>query len=118
MHIKLVSVDPFSPVLKLELDRLPAVIGCNGRADIRVTDRGVSDRHCELLLNDGEIIVRDMKSKHGVFVNGVQVKNSAALQPDDTLVIGIRCLQISYQLDEPQSADEEGWEPPLAASAD
>lgn len=95
MKVALISVDPFSPVLKLEISSFPAIIGRDHRADVRVEARAVSDRHCMLLERGGVLTVRDLKSEHGLLVNGA-LQSSTTLSPDDTLTIGIRVFRVCY----------------------
>ena len=50
----------------LGLDAL--VIGSSPDADIVVADPRVSRRHCELVISESGLLVRDLGSKNGVFV--------------------------------------------------
>lgn len=96
MKVRLVSNDMWSPALEFTIERLPTVIGRNGKSDISLNDRRVSAQHCELDQVDGELIVRDLKSKHGTMVNGQQVKH-LVLKSGDTLGVGIRSFCVSYR---------------------
>jgi pSer/pThr/pTyr-binding forkhead associated (FHA) protein len=96
MKVKLVSIDPFSPVLEFEIPRLPAVLGREGSADSRLFDRGVCPRHCEILEQEGRLIVRDLDSKIGTLVNGKRA-GFTELSPGDILTIGIRLLKVSFR---------------------
>jgi pSer/pThr/pTyr-binding forkhead associated (FHA) protein len=96
VKVKLKSVDPFSPDLQVTLDHLPAVIGRDAKAPVRLEDRWVSRFHCELSEENGELAVRDLKSRCGTLVNGQPVWQSS-LQPGDHLTVGVRTLRVSYQ---------------------
>lgn len=98
MRIKLVSIDPFQPPLKLEIDELPAVIGKSQKADVQLRDRCVADLHCELREQSGEVNVRHLRSEIGILVNNKPV-DSAMLIRGDILTIGIRALRVAYVAD-------------------
>jgi pSer/pThr/pTyr-binding forkhead associated (FHA) protein len=48
----------------------------------------VSSHHCEVVLQGGEVVVRDLGSTNGTFVNGQQVTKEAVLKPGQTLKLG------------------------------
>jgi predicted component of type VI protein secretion system len=48
----------------------------------------VSSHHCEILLQGTEVVVRDLNSTNGTFVNGQQVTKEAVLKPGQTLKLG------------------------------
>lgn len=96
MRVRLVSVDPATPKRRIVVKRLPAVIGRSSDAQVRVTDPWVSRRHCEIDRADGTLVVRDLGSKHGTFVNGERT-GVAHLLPGDRLTIGATSLEILYR---------------------
>lgn len=74
-----------NPVLELRL-------GVNriGRADdnhFQILHSTVSTHHCELVLGDGSVLLRDCNSTNGTFVNGERVKE-ATLQSGQTIHLG------------------------------
>ncbi len=48
----------------------------------------VSSHHCEILLQGAEVVVRDLNSTNGTFINGQQVTKEAVLKPGQTLKLG------------------------------
>src|ERR1044071_9535407 len=62
-----------------------------GRAegnDLRMADGSVSSRHCELSLDgSGNLLVRDLDSTNGTFIEGQRVKE-AFVQPGQRLRLG------------------------------
>jgi len=48
----------------------------------------VSSHHCEILLQGNEVVVRDLASTNGTFINGQQVTKEAVLKPGQTLRLG------------------------------
>lgn len=55
--------------------------------DLRRDFPGVSRRHCEIAMANGQCIVTDL-SRYGTFLNGHRIDGSAALQAGDVLRIG------------------------------
>jgi pSer/pThr/pTyr-binding forkhead associated (FHA) protein len=67
---------------------LPAIIGRAGDVEIPVPDRWVSRRHCCIERTDDVVVIRDLGSSHGTFVNGERV-DQAVLQTGDRLGVGL-----------------------------
>jgi FHA domain len=83
--------------------RLPAVLGRSHEADVRLQDPWVSRIHCELFLRDGEARVRDLESRHGVYVNDQRVSD-AALHPGDVLSLGVSRFRVEGAEEPPAPA--------------
>lgn len=64
-----------------------AVIGRKQEADIRIPLNEVSRAHCEVRVNGQEVIIRDLGSSNGTYVNDQRVKE-AALKAGDRLRVG------------------------------
>ncbi len=86
------SEDDFLP-WKIEVESLPAVIGRSGDADILLDDRWVSRWHCKLLISDGQLVVLDLGSKHGTWLNGKAISESP-LHSGDVLTVGLSAFSI------------------------
>jgi pSer/pThr/pTyr-binding forkhead associated (FHA) protein len=89
MTVRLVGLDEHIFPQCQVLDRLPAILGRNPDAVVRLSDRWVSRFHCEIRRDrNGTLVVRDLSSKHGTFVNGRKVTESL-LVPGDRLSVGL-----------------------------
>lgn len=64
------------------------LVGRQQGCQIRIVSSLVSRRHCELAESDGQLIVRDLGSSNGTYVNGVKIAGPTALEPGSALVIG------------------------------
>jgi len=84
----LISLDYLVPRGDTSLDALPVVIGQAKNADVRLDDYSVADYHCRIELVDDEVIVSDLGTVHGTFVNGVRVAE-AILRHGDELAVGL-----------------------------
>lgn len=63
------------------------VLGASSRADIRVHDPHVSNRHAVVAVAHGGVVVRDLSSTNGVKVGGAPVKN-ARVALDEAFSVG------------------------------
>jgi two-component system cell cycle response regulator len=64
-----------------------AVLGRAASAQIRVEDDGISREHAEIVVEDGRVIVRDLSSTNGTFVNGTRT-TSREVRSGDQLSVG------------------------------
>jgi len=69
--------------LKLGVNRF----GRSPKNDFQIEHATVSSYHCEIVLRDGEVRVRDLDSTNGTFVEGKPVQESALL-PQQILCLG------------------------------
>jgi len=67
---------------------LPATLGRDQEANVRLLDPWISRIHCSLDEIDGTVVVRDLYSTNGIFVNGLRVEE-ALLQPGDRFTLGV-----------------------------
>ncbi len=77
--------DPEQPLI--ELKRSVLLIGRHPECDVRIKLTSISRRHCCLAQVDDTMIVRDLGSRHGVWVNGRRVEERV-LKAGDQLAIG------------------------------
>lgn len=87
MRVQLVRCGGFGRREKIVVNRLPVMIGSNPDVGIQLDDRRASRVHCILAEHEDRLLVRDLNSKHGTFVNGVRVKETP-LMPGDRLTVG------------------------------
>jgi predicted component of type VI protein secretion system len=76
-----------------------------GRApqnDIVIQDESISAEHCELLVHGVEVIVRELGSRNGTFVNGVQVKAQSGVLRRQVLRFG----RVEATIEYPEIVDE------------
>lgn len=68
-----------------------------GRHDdcvIRIRSSQVSRRHCEIFEADGRLMVRDLGSSNGTYVNGLRVLGQQPLKVGDVISIGGVALRV------------------------
>ncbi len=64
------------------------VIGRGATAHLRPSSDLVSREHCEILVADGKVVLNDLKSRNGTFVNGKQLTESHTAKSGDSLRVG------------------------------
>ncbi len=88
METQLLAESDHGTLADVRVRRLPSVIGRRQRCTVRLTSRAVSREHCVIERCDGAIVVRDLNSSNGTFVNGERVVASRAVRHGDVLELG------------------------------
>jgi hypothetical protein len=74
-----------------------AFIGRASECDLSITDdEEISKRHCELVMEGGYVLVNDLNSTNGTFVNGVPVKTGHRLKSGDLVMVGRTEMRITF----------------------
>jgi GGDEF domain-containing protein len=69
------------------LSRERTVVGRSPEAQIRLRDDGISRAHLELRVEDGRVLLRDLGSRNGTFLNGERAE-ARELRDGDKLSVG------------------------------
>ena len=96
MNARLVCHPPRGGAQEISLSHLPVLLGRAEESDVRVADRWVSRRHCSLEDRHGVLVVRDLGSTHGTWLNDHRIEE-AEFHPGDRLAIGLTTLTADYQ---------------------
>ncbi|MEX2173044.1 MAG: FHA domain-containing protein [Pirellulaceae bacterium] len=64
------------------------IIGRGDECHLRPQSDAVSRQHCAIVTSDTEVVVRDLSSRNGTYVNGERVGEEAVLLSGDVLRIG------------------------------
>jgi pSer/pThr/pTyr-binding forkhead associated (FHA) protein len=99
VKLRLVSQDPLASPREILIEQFPAMIGRGIDVALRIDDRWLSRRHCELSLHGDELIVRDLGSRHGTYVNG-QAIDSVRLVTGNELCLGLSHFLVELVNDE------------------
>lgn len=103
---KLICTYGNAPEKEVRLEKLPLVVGRGPDTDLRLNDRWVSRRNCELYDVGGVLWVRDLGSANGILVNDQPVVESH-LMPGDELTVGMTTFVVAYG-DEPPATPRGG----------
>ena len=112
LNAKLVVVGGDVKTAEIKL-RLPSTVGRGRGTTIMLPHPLVSRQHCELFESDGQLMVRDLGSLNGTFVNNQRVTESP-LPPGELLTIGTVTFRAMYD-SQPESRPPAGAAPQLKA---
>lgn len=76
----------------------------------QIAEPSVSSRHCEILLRGSEVVVKDLNSTNGTFINGEKI-TEGVLKPGQTLRLG----NVELKLDVP-GAPSAPSAPPVSST--
>jgi pilus assembly protein CpaF len=101
---------PFSVILtekggatqRLDFDSEEITIGRVDENDICLPKGNISKKHTKIVVKDGKIIVLDLKSTNGTYVNGKKLAGPQVITPTDKVYIGDFILNV-----EPPEAVED-----------
>src|SRR5213593_4413573 len=87
MDAKLVVAKGKTTLKEIPLAGLHTVIGRKNDCGLRIPSPLVSRQHCELSCSGSKLVVKDLGSSNGTFVNGTKVRGKE-LKSGDTLGVG------------------------------
>jgi pSer/pThr/pTyr-binding forkhead associated (FHA) protein len=81
---------------RIKIPEREIVIGRDETAGVRIGSDDVSRLHCRLTATSNGLLVRDLGSRNGTFVDGVPIGNTAEflLRPGGTLTVGPMTFQL------------------------
>ena len=104
MAMKLVALDDDSDIV---LRGPVTVVGRHPACDARLESLRVSRRHCTLVRENGEIVVRDLGSTNGTRINGNRVEVGRLERGDELSIAHIR-----YRLEDGRDGPQDGPDRP------
>lgn len=107
MKLRLISQDPLACPREIVLDQFPAEIGRGNDVALRIDDRWISRRHCRITLDNNELTVLDLSSRHGTYLNGEAIEK-ATLVAGCELCLGLSHFVVQLISDEQFAAHESG----------
>jgi pSer/pThr/pTyr-binding forkhead associated (FHA) protein len=88
MSASLVFVTADGRQREIGLNRPVQVIGRQVDCQIRIPTGAVSRHHCEVIVDDNRVTLRDLGSSNGSYVNRKRVNQQQELAPGDLICIG------------------------------
>lgn len=70
------------------------VVGRSPNADIQISDPYSSEFHARVGIQDGQVVVHDLGSTNGTYVNGRRVTSPTSVGRGDTVQIGKTILEV------------------------
>lgn len=84
----LAPVTVMTPLGDIELGSGSLLIGRLPECDILLQDNLVSRMHARLSVQDGSVVLEDLHSSNGVYVNGQRIAHNVILREGDRILIG------------------------------
>ena len=96
INAKLVVVGGEVKTAEIKL-RLPCTIGRGRGCTIMLPQALVSRQHCELFETGGQMMVRDLGSLNGTFVNNQKIADPSPIRSEELLTIGTVTFRVVYE---------------------
>lgn len=93
MKLYLSIIDPLRKKRVFIIGNSPITIGRSESCTLPLNDSSCSNIHCSLYIKNNELIVEDLNSKNGVFINGVKKKRQRIFI-NDSITLGDSSIQI------------------------
>jgi pSer/pThr/pTyr-binding forkhead associated (FHA) protein len=88
MQVRLKILQGSNTGKELKIPSPKCLIGRGDDCHLRPQSDAISRRHCVIITTDNEVVVRDLNSRNGTFVNGDRVAEEAVLLHGDNLRVG------------------------------
>ncbi len=98
MKAKLIVVGGDAKAAEINL-KLPTTIGRGRGVTLTLPHPLVSRKHCEIFAGDGTLLVRDLGSLNGTFVNNQRIEGDAELPSGELLTVGTVTFRAEYDDD-------------------
>ena len=105
MRVRLISLNDFPDI---ELQGILSIVGRHRTCDVWISSERVSRRHCCLAIDHDRLIVRDLGSSNGTFINDIRVEAGILRQGE---ILTISSFRYRLDVDDEISPGQE-QEPP------
>jgi pSer/pThr/pTyr-binding forkhead associated (FHA) protein len=96
--LKLVVKPSTTDRREFPLERGTIYAGRGNANDIKIEDPTVSNSHAQIIVEEGRVIIKDLGSKNGTYINGLPV-TEGILQPGQSVRLG--AVELIFQDDPP-----------------
>jgi pSer/pThr/pTyr-binding forkhead associated (FHA) protein len=94
MKVKLKVVKGPNAGQEVKIPTPKCIIGRGEDCHLRPKSDAISRQHCVVYVKSGDLLVRDLKSKNGTFVNGERVNGDCVLKAGDKLQFGPLAFEV------------------------
>lgn len=88
LHGKLQSREGGSAGLEVPITKSRFVIGTAEDCHMRCPSKSISEHHCEIVIDGDQVLLRDLDSATGTFLNDFRIEQERILQDGDRLRVG------------------------------
>jgi pSer/pThr/pTyr-binding forkhead associated (FHA) protein len=90
MRVQLIQNSVASEPEEIDIDHFPFLLGRHTECDYRIFHPMISRKHCEFTEAGGKVVVHDLHSLNGTYLNGRRVKEEVVKDGDE---INLGCLR-------------------------
>jgi len=94
MPFSVILTEKGGPTRRLDFETEEITVGRVDENDICLPKGNISKKHTKIVVKDGKIIVLDLKSTNGTYVNGKKLAGPQVIQPSDNVYIGDFILNV------------------------
>lgn len=101
MRVKLKVLNGKSAGREVKVPDTGFLIGRSQECHLRPKSDAISRQHCEIVIEGEELLIRDMGSKNGTYVNGKRIDGQMQLSQGDQLLVGKLELEVIINIPTP-----------------
>lgn len=109
MDVQLILKRKGKSIWTAKLQRSQATLGRAFGCNVRIPASDISRLHCRLHVENGLVMVEDLESVNGTFVNGTRVRDTEIVRPGDRLSLGSLTFVVEYE-PSPEALERLGGE--------
>jgi predicted component of type VI protein secretion system len=94
----------------LTINRPVAIVGRAKGCSVRIPHNDVSRRHCRIRQKDGFVLIEDLRSLNGTYVNTERITGARPVRPGDAVEVGPLRFIVGYELSPAARVKLEGFE--------
>src|SRR5713226_312143 len=94
MGFSVILTEKGGPTQRLDFDAEEITVGRVDENDICLPKGNISKKHTKIVVKDGKIIVLDLKSTNGTYVNGKKLAGPLVITPTDKIYVGDFILNV------------------------
>jgi pSer/pThr/pTyr-binding forkhead associated (FHA) protein len=104
MHVRVKVLQGSNAGKDFKIPTPKCMIGRGEECQLRPQSDAISRRHCDIVTTENEVVVRDLQSRNGTFVNDERVAEEAVLLNGDVLRVGP--LQFEMMIEQTPGRDK------------
>ena len=85
---RLLLIDPGGTRREIQIQATPFKMGRQQDNELTLRDNRISRLHAQIVAEDGRLVIEDLQSRHGTFVNGQKIQRQE-LHPKDEIDFGV-----------------------------
>jgi pSer/pThr/pTyr-binding forkhead associated (FHA) protein len=114
MRITLIAPARQTGTEEIQIDHYPFVLGRGAKNDHVLRFAFISRQHCQFILRHDQVLIQDLESYNGTFLNGRRIGRPVAIRPGDEVGLGPLSFRIIGPNAQVATVADAGVEPTLA----